>query len=127
VEEAASETSSDSQWGSPVGHANGMHAIPDDPFGSTNGDSADSDGLNSQSSDADLTSTDGIDADETQPDDLPAPAVVTEIAALKQKVAFFRQTVNPVSQTDEQMALLESFAEQVEQSCEAMLDASGHT
>ncbi len=127
VEEAASETSRDSQWGSPVGHANGMHAIPDDPFGSTNGDSAESDGPNSQSSDADLDPTDDIDADEAQPDDLPASAVVTEIAALKQKVAFFRQTINPVSQTDEQMALLESFAEQVEQSCEAMLDASDHT
>jgi hypothetical protein len=127
VEETDPKTSSDSNWGSPVDHTSGMHAVPDDPFGSTNGDPADSDGLNSQSSDADLDSTDDIGADETQPDDLPAPAVVTEIAALKQKVAFFRQTINPVSQTDEQMALLESFAEQIEQSCEAMLDAADHT
>lgn len=44
----------------------------------------------------------------------------TELEALQAKVAFFRQTISPVTEPDGPTALLESFAEQVEQHCEAI-------
>ena len=53
------------------------------------------------------TSSAGIDAE-------------AEVEALQAKVAFFRQTISPVAEPDGPTALLESFAAQVEQHCEAI-------
>ena len=78
---------------------------------------------------AGMASSNSPDEDSSRSEDGDAPpdAVIAEIATLRQKVAFFRQTLGPVSQTDQQMALLESFAGQVEQSCKAVLETADHS
>lgn len=94
----------------------------DDSPSETDDDLADSSDDEATGAPDDRSADAGIDR--VDDDNGPSAAVLAEIATLQQKVAFFRQTLAPVSEADEQMRLLASFAEQIEQSCEMIVDAS---
>lgn len=63
-------------------------------------------------------------ASESQPSVVTQPEgqdLIAEVEALRANVAFMRRTVSPTTQSDGATALLESFAEQVEQQCKAIV------
>lgn len=62
-------------------------------------------------------------ADSSHDVDASSSAIISEITSLQEKVEFFRATLGPITKTNEQMVLLDSFADQIEQSCETMLKA----
>jgi hypothetical protein len=87
----------------------------------------DSESVSNDSSSTETTADSDPNTDDTtnlvdETDDSPS-AVVSEIISLQEQVKFFKETLEPICDTNEQMILLKSFAEQVEQSCKAMQKA----
>jgi hypothetical protein len=63
-------------------------------------------------------------SNETEPPRDPSPTeLAAEIEALESQVEFMRSTVSPIAQPNVPTALLVSFARQVEQRCEAIIQA----
>jgi hypothetical protein len=87
----------------------------------------DSESVSNDSSSTETTADSDPNTDDTanlvdEIDD-SSSAVVSEIISLQEQVKFFKETLEPICDTNEQMILLKSFAEQVEQSCKAMQKA----
>ena len=149
---ASDAKSNEPQWGSPIDNANKMSAGPDDSIlasaiensTESNGSSetlavSDSSGTSSStpSDGCDEVTDSMIDENDTDGSEIATAEtetvstsgeteIVADIETLRAKVAFFRQTLDPVDDRNGETALVESFAKQVEQHCERMLQHEGN-
>jgi hypothetical protein len=91
----------------------------------------DGDQSNNNGQPANEAASDNTAADvSNQPEITPSAAeqdVIAQIEALQENVAFLKETVNPIAQPDGPTALLQSFAERVEERCEAIRQAHTDT
>jgi hypothetical protein len=109
--------------GSPVGNSGSNNSLNEAGTRSDKDPKSVSDDSNHTEATADSDpNTDDTANPVDKTDDSP-PADVSEIISLQEKVKFFKETLEPICDTNEQMILLKSFAEQVEQSCKAMQKA----
>lgn len=110
-------------WGSPVDQPNKIRASPDNLIESVDDAETGSTTNQAKLSDSVQSSTDGSstteNTDKSEPSEQISPGDIQE---LKDKISFLRETFDQSTQNEKiNSGLLVSFAEQIEQRCEAML------